>query len=125
MLLEYNKYGSAPDMWAIGVLIFTTLCGGKYPWEGESSWETLVGITRFVGKQVVLDLAKQYGTEIPDEIAQQIHGIEEKKFSECFSRNMGHLMDPKLIDLMERLLAVKIEERPGADAALAHPFFST
>jgi serine/threonine protein kinase len=123
MLMGYDGYGTGADMWAVGVLILTTLCGGDHPWRCDNSWETVIGIARYMGSQAVHELAKRYGLDMPDEVAGAIYGMGTQSLSQCFDRSMAHLRDPRLIDLMARLIAVKLEERLNPEAALAHPFF--
>lgn len=123
MLLGYDGYGTAADMWAVGVLILTTLCGGEHPWRCETSWDTVVEITRYIGKHTLVELAKRYNTELPDDVAREVYGMGGKSVTQCFAHSMAKLRDPRLVDLMQGLIAVKLEERLGVDAALAHPFF--
>jgi serine/threonine protein kinase len=124
MLLQDDNYGTAADMWAVGVLTWTTLCGGETPWRADSSWDTLVQIAGFVGRRPTIELARSIGTQIPDNVYEDIYRVQKRKFADCFAPEMRRIADPNLIDLMEKLLVIWKEVRLTAQEALAHPFFA-
>jgi casein kinase II subunit alpha len=123
MLLHYEGYGTCADMWAVGAFIFTVLCGGDCPWRCPTGWETVVEIASFVGRRAVVGLARKYGTELPEDVFHDIYHVPRRKFRDCFAKSMRGLRNKSLIDLMEKLLAIQMEERLTAEEALAHPFF--
>jgi casein kinase II subunit alpha len=124
MLLQDGDYGTAADMWAVGVLIWTTLCGGETPWRADSSWNTLVQIAGFVGRRPTIELARSIGTQIPDDVYEDIYRVPRRNFADCFAPAMRSVADPHLVDLMEKLLVIWKEVRLTAQEALAHPFFA-
>jgi serine/threonine protein kinase len=124
MLLQDQDYGTAADMWAVGVFIFTTLCAGENPWRCRTGWETLVQIAAFVGRRATMTLAKHYRTDLPPKVAVNIWTVPKKRFAECFAPQMNKLVVPELIDLMERLFELKKEDRMTAEQAMHHPFFT-
>jgi serine/threonine protein kinase len=124
MLLQDEDYGTAADMWAVGVFIFTTLCCGEIPWRCNTGWETLAELAAFVGRRATIDLARQYGTDLPDDVTGNIWTVPKRRFADCFAREMKGLVEPNLIDLMEKLFALRKEERLTAEQALRHPFFT-
>ena len=123
MLLGNREYGVKGDSWAMGVFIYTILCGGTLPWRRPTSWETVVRMASFVGRTNTLRLAERYNCEVPDDVIEQIKNIEPRRFKSYYAPEMRHLRDDKLIDLMHKLLLIQPEERWGAAQALSHPFF--
>jgi serine/threonine protein kinase len=123
MLLHIQNYGSCGDMWAVGVLIFNVLCRGDLPWRCETGWETLVEIAGFVGRRATVKLARKYGAELPEDVLNDIYRVPRRKFSDCFAEPMKSLQEPELINLMEKLLEIRMEERLTAEEALGHSFF--
>jgi hypothetical protein len=82
MLLEYEEYGTAGEMWVVGVFIFTTLCGGENPWRRSAPLETLVQIAPIGGRRVIFELAERYQAELPQKIRQEIVGVRRRAFRE-------------------------------------------
>ena len=124
MLLGSFHYGGECDMWAMGTFIFTVLCMGELPWRCPSSWETVVVLASFFGRQNMLDLAESYGIEVPEEFRTKIMNVKRDHLSHHFDKEMQDMLDDDLIDLMHRLLTLDRKERYTAEQALAHPFFS-
>jgi serine/threonine protein kinase len=124
MLLQDEDYGTAADMWAVGVFIFTTLCAGENPWRCNTGWETLVELAAFVRRRATIALAEHYGTDLPPEVVDNIWRAPKKRFVDCFAPQMKKLAVPDLIDLMERLFALRKDERLTAEQALQHCFLT-
>jgi hypothetical protein len=83
-----------------------------------------MAITGSVGRPIVLERARKYKSDLPDEVNQEIYALPKRKFEDGFAPALAHLLDPRLVDLMTSLLAPRLEDRITTDAALAHPFFT-
>ena len=124
MLLGCRTYKTKCDMWAMGVFIFTVLCGGVCPWRKSTSWETVIAMAAFLGRRNTLKMAEHYRCEMPADIIESVRTAEPQRFRSCYADEMRPLCDKKLIDLMHRLLVMSPDERLSAEEALAHPFFA-
>ena len=124
MLLGSFEYGTECDMWSMGTFIFTVLCMGELPWRCPSSMDTVVVLASFFGRQNILALAEQYGTDIPPEFRQKIENAPRDHLHSHFDEQMSDMQDKNLIDLMHRLLTLDRKKRYTAKQALEHPFFA-
>ena len=123
MLLGFEGYEAAGDMWAVGAFIYTVLCGGKLPWRMPNSWQTIVALSAYFGRRNTLELAQNLGCEIPDDVVEAIKAETPTRLSANYSPNMKNLQNRDLIDLMHHLLDINYETRYSAEEALDHPFF--
>jgi serine/threonine protein kinase len=124
MLLGYRGYRTACDIWAVGALICAVLCNGDVPWAAATVDSSIIKLAGFVGRETVIDLAQQYGAQLPKNTLKAIQTARSRKWEDSFSFRMKKMRDPALVDLMVKLMAPRIEDRPTADRALQHPFFS-
>lgn len=123
MLLGFEGYESAGDMWSVGAFIYTVLCGGKLPWRMPNSWQTVVALSAYFGRRNTLELAENLGCEIPDDVVEAIKAETPTRLSVNYSQDMKSLQNRELIDLMHHLLDINYETRYSAEEALEHPFF--
>jgi casein kinase II subunit alpha len=124
MLLNWPKYQTAGDIWAVGVLIFYALCGGVLPWQARNSWATIAGLASFLDRKKILERAKELQVAVPPDAVASIQQAPKRNWKQCLTDETKHLADGKLIDLMERLLTLKMDKRPTAEQALRHKFFA-
>jgi serine/threonine protein kinase len=124
MLIGYRGYRTACDIWAVGAFICAVLCRGDVPWIADTGDSSLIKLSRFIGRETVIDLAQQYGVELPKQTAKAIQAARPRKWEDAFSFRMKKMRDPRLIDLMVQLMAPRMNDRPTIDRALQHPFFT-
>jgi serine/threonine protein kinase len=124
MLLGYRNFGAAGDIWSVGVLILTILCGGDCPWKSKNDREALAKMSEFFGGDMFDEVAENLGLEISDEVSNQLAEEPFDTLESEFAEDFDDLRDPQLIDLMNSLLTFDIAQRPTADQALHHPYFA-
>ena len=123
MLLGYEGYETAGDMWSMGSFIYYVLCGGVLPWREPNSWLTIVKLASYFGRRNTLELANFLNCKLPEDVVEAIHKATPTRLSANYSEKMKDLQDPNLIDLMQHLLNIHYENRYSAEDALNHPFF--
>ncbi|OHS98135.1 Casein kinase II subunit alpha' [Tritrichomonas foetus] len=123
MLLGYDGYETAGDMWAMGSFIYTVLCGGVLPWREPNSWQTIVKLASYFGRRNTLELAANLDCQVPEDVVEAIQNAVPTRLSANYDQEMKDLFDPDLIDLMHHLLTINYEVRYSAEDALCHPFF--
>jgi casein kinase II subunit alpha len=123
MLLNYPNYGTAGDIWAVGVLIFYVLCGGVLPWVAGNSWATIAGLGSFLDKKKILALAKRLEIVVPEDAAAQIQKAPQRTWKQVAGSERQQFACRALINFMETLLTIDPEKRPTAEQALRHSFF--
>jgi serine/threonine protein kinase len=124
MLLGSRRYGTGGDVWAVGVLIYATLCHGDVPWKAGTAWDLIAQLSRFFGKAAIEALAEKHGVEIPGGVQWSMRWHSTKKFGDGFSWFMKGMRDPDLLDLAQKMLMIDADERITIEQALQHPFFT-
>ncbi|KAJ0412503.1 hypothetical protein ATCC90586_006870 [Pythium insidiosum] len=104
MFGKESRYGSAVDVWALGVVAFVLLFG-RYPFDA-----------RFMSQVEDKIVAGHY--EFPSEM---LHEIVAGHYE--FPSEMLHEVSPEAIKFIEALLTVSPNGRPTAEQALRHPWF--
>jgi serine/threonine protein kinase len=124
MLMSYPNYGTASDIWAVGVFIFYVLTGGDIPLKSNASWETIVKLGGFFGTAGITEAADRLKIQIPKATARQLAEVQPKNVADFVAPESQGLVDPKLFDLMNQLFNMNMEARLTAEQALQHPFFA-
>jgi casein kinase II subunit alpha len=124
MLMGFERYRHYGDLWAVGALIYTILCGGDIPWRAGTPIEALEILSEYVGGNRSLEVAGELGVQIPEKVARRFAKKVKRKFSDDFAWGMRRMRDKDLIDLMQGFLALKMQDRTTIEQALAHPFFA-
>lgn len=117
---------SAVDMWAAGV-IFLSLLSKRYPFFHFHGASPLRSVDYRL--QGLIQIAALWGRTEVEQLASHFHCDLELPYSLPAVRVNWALVCPEAsttaLDLLERLLALKPEERISALDALGHPFFHT
>ena len=122
MLLGDDNYGFGCDIWAVGVLILYILCG-KVPWKSKTGFMTIIEMSKFFGSKEFDLIQDKIEEDVPEEVEHEMFENPIYNLSSLFLPEKEHLLDPNLIDLMNKLLSILPENRPTAENALLHPFF--
>ncbi|EGC38039.1 extracellular signal-regulated protein kinase [Dictyostelium purpureum] len=118
VILSWNKYTKAIDIWSVGC-IFAELLGRKPLFQGKDYIHQITLIIETIGSPSEEDISN-----IANEQARQ------------FIRNMGYVpkvnfanlfpkANPDAINLLERMLCFDPNKRLTVEDALSHPYFST
>ena len=142
ILLNYNFYDYSIDVWSTGCILaemtFLTPLFFKapkytpYPEPGNSQFKVLK-LRRF--KDQLESIAKIMGTLKLKQFANkfkdlmgltQLDGIADypkMSFEELITEKNSHLVDPNVIDLLEKMFTYDHTKRIAAAEALMHPYF--
>ena len=118
MLFNFTGFGTAADIWALGVIILDLLTNHNLPWNGSNVAAELREMTKIFGGEEIISYAKELGIEITEK-----DGFSPKTcaLEDCVV--VERLNDKSLVDLMKQLLTLDYRKRPTAEQALSHPFF--
>lgn len=123
MLLGYKGFGVKGDIWAVGCLILSFLCGGILPWNGSNTWNQLIEMSKIFGGVNIKNYANKLNVVIPESVECQFQKEVTLPLESFFSNDFKNLHDTTLIDLMNSLLEMDHAKRITAKDALEHPFF--
>jgi serine/threonine protein kinase len=124
MLMGYGNYGAGCDIWAVGILIFYILGGGEVPWKARTSTSVLAKMSVYFPREEFEEISRKTGIPISPELDEELEDHPSKTLESWVEEDFEDLADPKLIDLMKKLLTVDLEARPTAEEALQHPFLA-
>ena len=114
VLLRSGRYGTAADMWALGMSILNMATG--YYVRGKNEHEYLVDIFSLLGKPSRRD--------VPSYAHLYDHSRYPQRSRPHLNKHLGPLKDdPLAVDLILKLLDFEPDKRITASAALLHPFF--
>lgn len=117
IILSWQHYGLAVDMWSAGC-IFSEMLTGKILFYGNDHVHQLFLIFYLIGTP---DQATIDAVALPHvrEYISQLQYFPKQNFSKCFAG-----VDPQAIDLLEKLLKFNPAERITAAEAIKHPYFA-
>lgn len=117
ILLEYDNYGSAVDMWSVGCILAELIM--KVPiFPGKGTHDQLELITDILGSPTNEDIE-----ELTNKNARNfITSLPQKKPTDLSLLLKG--AEPEEIDLISRMLVWDPRKRISAAEALEHPFFA-
>lgn len=124
MLLGYRGYGPGCDIWAIGAYILTILTDQSLPWKRKTSVDTLVEMSHFFGGDKITEYARSLGVVPPEEFEELQSRKPDRDLVSTFDPDMEDLATQPLVDLMMQLLTIDYRQRPTAEEALNHPYFT-
>ena len=123
MLLGLKDYGTGCDNWAVGIFIFYILTDGEIPWKCRTNSETLIAMSKVFGGNNIKALASKLHLRVEDDVRTLMKAEPNRTFEHYFADSCEDLLDPKLIDLMKKLLVLDPENRFTMEDALNHPYF--
>jgi serine/threonine protein kinase len=124
LLLKYDKVSYPVDIWSVGCILAQMLMsrGNRFPlFKGEDAPSQLESIIAILGTPEVSDIC---GSDKAQEyIVQTLSGHTKKDWSTIFKDNYEYI-DPRALDLLDKMLQFNPHKRISVDEALEHPFFS-
>lgn len=123
MLLGYKNYGTGCDAWAIGTFIVYILTDSIIPWKAKTSDDALISLSKIYGSEPFIKLAAKYNIVIEDSVVEKMCTTPKRTIESYFDKNCEDLIDPRLVDLVKKLLVIDPDERCTIQEALDHPYF--
>jgi serine/threonine protein kinase len=125
MLIGYQNYRTAGDIWSCGVLILSILSAGFVPWRSLKSVEAFTKMSHYFGGRNLRTLAAKCKLSFPKVEAVNWTEEPDQSLESGFHAKLSGLCDPHLVNLMKTCLVVDFEARPSASGLLEHPYFRT
>lgn len=117
IMLNWMHYNQTVDIWSVGC-IMAELLTGKTLFPGTDHIDQLTRILCFCGTPDAKTLTKITSDEARAYIRSLPH-MKAKDFKQYFPG-----ANPLAVDMLERMLRLDSEQRPSAEQALCHPYFS-
>jgi serine/threonine protein kinase len=118
MLLGFTNFGAKGDIWAVGCVVLEIILNNRLPWYGSTTAEEIAGLTQLFGSDAMRKYAKDLG------ISAEFCDGPGRDWNDVLGSAQESLRDPPLFDFVQCLLTLDYRNRPTADEALSHPFFS-
>jgi casein kinase II subunit alpha len=123
LLLEYDYYDYAVDMWPVGVMLLEILSQKLHVFDGGQDDHQLDSIMEVVGGNPFIAWAQRYRVTLDAGLRQKMLEVKGVPFESLIPYARRKFRDRDAIDLVTRLLTIDHKERITAEQALLHPFF--
>ncbi|KNE61994.1 CMGC/MAPK/P38 protein kinase [Allomyces macrogynus ATCC 38327] len=117
IMLTWQKYDNAVDIWSVGC-IFAEMLTGKPLFPGKDHVNQFSIITELLGSPPE-NVVNTICSENTLKFVKSLPPREKQPFSEAFPDQ-----DPVALDLLEKMLVFDSKERVNAAEALAHPYLA-
>jgi casein kinase II subunit alpha len=120
LLLGYQFYTTAVDIWGIGVS-FATMLFKKWPiFRGRENIDVVMKIVSVFGGDVLEQYINKYDIQIPQGWLPKIQGHPAKGWA-GYTKNVQP--PDAALDLLSRMVVIDHAARISAEEALQHPYF--
>ncbi|KAK9352782.1 kinase-like domain-containing protein [Lipomyces doorenjongii] len=117
IMLSFQSYTKAIDVWSVGCIL-AELLGGKPFFKGHDYVDQLNQILRYLGTPSSETLSR-IGSQRAQEYVRSLPYMPRVPFSKLFPT-----ANPQALDLLSRMLAFDPAERVTVQEALEHPYLS-
>lgn len=121
MLMQYRKFDTRSDVWAVGVLIYDILTDQKLPWIASNPNNQLIELSKIFGGNNIVEYAKTLNITLKPDIIEKFSNEPVSALEDFIQRN--DLVSDQLINLLKQLLTLDFNSRPFAKDILQHPYF--
>ena len=140
MLLEYVHYNTSFDIWSTGCMFAEMMFQRKNFFRTKREkkdaslytpqelrnfgyYELLDDIAQVLGTEDLLNYAEKIKDEINVDKLNFVGSYKRKPLMSFKNEKNAHLVDPLLVDLLEKIFVYEPGQRPTASEALGHPYF--
>lgn len=141
LLLEYVHYNTSFDIWSTGCMFAEMMFQKKnfflkkkeekihrsHLMQQESRLNTYRGllddIAQVLGTEDLKKYARKIKGEINVDVLNSVGNYKRIPLMSFKNEENAHLVDPELVDLLEKIFVYDPSKRPTAAEALEHPYF--
>jgi casein kinase II subunit alpha len=123
VLLDYEYYDYALDVWAAGVILLEILSLKLHVFDGGDNDHQIDSIVDVAGGQPVLAWADKYQVNVGRILRDRLAATKGMSFEIVIPYSRRAFRDPDALDLVAKMLLIDHKERITAADALRHAFF--
>ena len=122
LLLNYEYYDYAVDVWSAGVVLGELLL--KIPFfDAQTIDDMVAAVVMLCGIEPMVNYVEKYGLSVPEMAITKFPNHATSSWNRIFGLVRSSKKDEHAFDLLKKLLTIDHEERITAKEALAHSFF--
>eukprot|EP00747_Dinoflagellata_sp_TGD_P086208 gnl/TRDRNA2_/TRDRNA2_163196_c0_seq6.p1 gnl/TRDRNA2_/TRDRNA2_163196_c0~~gnl/TRDRNA2_/TRDRNA2_163196_c0_seq6.p1 ORF type:complete len:351 (+),score=54.20 gnl/TRDRNA2_/TRDRNA2_163196_c0_seq6:119-1171(+) len=123
LLVDLQLYDYSLDMWSLGCMLAGMVFRKEPFFHGHDNYDQLVKIARVLGTDGLFAYLDKYNLELDPHFDDILGRHSRKAWSKFVTAENTHLVNPEVIDLIDRLLVYDHAARILPKEAMTHSYF--
>jgi len=123
LLVDQQLYDYSLDMWSLGCMLAGMIFRKEPFFHGHDNHDQLVKIARVLGTDGLFAYLDKYGLELGGQMYEQIGRHSRKAWSKFVAPHNQHLVNPEVMDFIDRMLVYDHAARLLPKEAMTHAYF--
>ncbi|KAH0785919.1 CMGC family protein kinase [Histomonas meleagridis] len=123
ILLDYEYYDYAVDIWSVGVMLLEYITQTIHIFDGGDEAHQLYSVAEVIGGNQIIEWADKYRVKLTNRQKAKLSFMQGVDFESLIPTNRKTTRDSDALDLAQKMLIVDHKVRITAEEALKHPFF--
>mmetsp|Transcript_36819 Transcript_36819/g.66747 ORF Transcript_36819/g.66747 Transcript_36819/m.66747 type:complete len:360 (-) Transcript_36819:195-1274(-) len=124
LLVDLQLYDYSLDMWSLGCMLAGLVFRKEPFFHGQDNYDQLVKIARVLGTDGLFAYLDKYNQELDAHFDHLLGRHSRKPWSKFVTSENQHLVNPDVIDLIDKLLVYDHAARILPLEAMQHPYFA-